>query len=59
MIGQILRYLISNCICFGQAAGTAAALALKTGVSVRKVNYPDLYASLKKQGVILPEIKAS
>jgi len=51
--------LIPHCICFGQAAGTAAALAIKDGVSVRKVNYGDLRASLLKQGVILPGVKVA
>jgi hypothetical protein len=50
--------LIPHCICFGQAAGTAAALAIKDGVSVRKVNYGALRNSLIKQGVILPGVKA-
>jgi hypothetical protein len=50
--------LIPHCICFGQAAGTAAAMAIKKGISVRKVNYKALRDSLKKQGVILPGVKA-
>ena len=49
--------LIPHCICFGQAAGTAAALAIKDSVAVRKVNYRDLRANLLKQGVILPSVK--
>jgi hypothetical protein len=51
--------LIPHCICFGQAAGTAAALAIKDSVSVRKVNYGDLRTSLLKQGVILPGLKVA
>jgi hypothetical protein len=47
--------LIPHCIAMGQAAGTAAALALQSGVSVRKVDYKSLQQSLKKQGVPLPE----
>jgi hypothetical protein len=46
--------LIPHCISLGQAAGTAAALAVDNGVSVRKVKFADLRASLLKQGVILP-----
>ena len=46
--------LIPHCIAMGQAAGTAAALALQSGVSVRKVDYKSLQQSLKKQGVPLP-----
>ncbi len=46
--------LIPHCIAMGQAAGTAAALALKNGVSVRRVNYKELQNSLTKQGVPLP-----
>lgn len=49
--------IIPFCLCLGQAAGTAAALALSAGVDVRNVNYKDLYSKLKKQGVILPKIK--
>lgn len=46
--------LIPHCIAMGQAAGTAAAIALQRGVSVRKVNYKELQASLVKQNVPLP-----
>jgi hypothetical protein len=49
--------LIPHCICFGQAAGTAAALAIKDGVSPRKVDYRALRNSLVRQGVLLPDIK--
>jgi hypothetical protein len=49
--------LIPHCICFGQAAGTAAALAVKDGTSVRKVNYRALRDNLIKQGVKLPGVK--
>jgi hypothetical protein len=50
--------LIPHCICFGQAAGTAAAMAIKENISIRKVNYKALHNSLKKQGVILPSVKS-
>jgi hypothetical protein len=46
--------LIPHCLCFGQAAGNAAAIAIKDGVSVRKVNFRTLRDRLIKQGVILP-----
>jgi len=46
--------LIPHCLCFGQAAGTAAAIALSSGVSVRDVNIKALKENLLKQGVILP-----
>ncbi len=47
--------LIPHCIAMGQAAGTAAALSLQNGVSVRQVNYEELQNSLTRQGVPLPE----
>ena len=46
--------LIPHCLCLGQAAGTAAAIALDSGVSVRDVNVKALQKNLLKQGVILP-----
>jgi hypothetical protein len=45
--------LIPHCLCFGQAAGTAAAIALKTGVTPRKVNIKELQSLMVKQGAIL------
>jgi len=45
--------LIPHSLCFGQAAGTAAAIALKAGVSPRKVNIPELQRLMAKQGAIL------
>ncbi len=48
--------LIPHCLCFGQAAGTAAAIALDSGVSVRNVGIKTLQKSLLKQGVILPSL---
>ncbi len=51
--------LVPHCICFGQAAGTAAAQAVQMGVQVRDVDYHTLQNSLLNQGVLLPdEIKA-
>jgi hypothetical protein len=46
--------LIPHCLCFGQAAGTAAAMAVNDGVSPRKVNIQALRSNLVKQGAILP-----
>lgn len=46
--------LIPHCIATGQAAGTAAMLALKHGVEVRKVSYKELQDALRLQGVPLP-----
>jgi hypothetical protein len=47
--------LIPHCIAFGEAAGTAAALAVKNSVKVRNVNIGLLQQQLIKQGMILPE----
>jgi hypothetical protein len=46
--------LIPHCIAIGEAAGTAAALALKQGVTVRDVDIEALKKQLIKQDVILP-----
>jgi hypothetical protein len=48
--------LIPHCIAMGQAAGTAAALALKQGTSVRRVDYRALQENLSDQGVLLPGV---
>jgi len=47
--------IIPPCLCYGQAAGTAAALAVKAGVQPRKVDYKVLQKNLSKQGVNLPK----
>jgi hypothetical protein len=47
--------IIPHCIAYGQAAGTAAALAAKAGIEPRRVDYGELQANLKEQGVKLPE----
>jgi hypothetical protein len=49
--------IIPPCLCYGQAAGTAAALAVKAGVQLRKVDHKDLQKNLVKQGVNLPQEK--
>lgn len=46
--------LIPHCMCFGQAAGSAAAIAVRDGVSVKKVDYKKLKDELLKYGAILP-----
>ena len=46
--------LIHHCVCLGQAAGTAAAQSISSGVDLRKIDIKALQASLKKQGVVLP-----
>jgi hypothetical protein len=46
--------LIPHCMCFGQAAGAAAAIAVKDGVSVRNVDFAALRSELLKYGAILP-----
>jgi hypothetical protein len=51
--------LIPHCIATGQAAGTAAAIALQDSVEVRHVNYGKLQEALKKQGVPLPKRRAT
>jgi hypothetical protein len=46
--------VISHCIQMGQAAGTAAALAVKSKVQPRKVDIKALQKRLSAQGVELP-----
>ena len=48
---------IPHCIAFGEAAGTAAAIAVKTGVQPRHVDYGALQERLLSQGVLLPGVK--
>jgi 2-polyprenyl-6-methoxyphenol hydroxylase-like FAD-dependent oxidoreductase len=48
--------IIPHCIAYGQAAGTAAALAVKAGIEPRKVDYKALRTNLVKQGVNLPDV---
>jgi hypothetical protein len=49
--------IIPHCICYGQAAGTAAAMAAKAGIQPRNVDYKTLQDNLIKQGVRLPRAK--
>lgn len=48
---------IPHCIAFGEAAGTAAALAVKQGITPREVDHVTLQKQLLSQGVILPGVK--
>jgi hypothetical protein len=48
--------LIPHCVAFGEAAGTAAALAISQGVSVRNVHFPALRKQLVAQNVPLPDV---
>jgi len=47
---------IQVCVALGQAAGTAAALAVKNGVTPGKIDITNLQRSLASQGVPLPEM---
>jgi hypothetical protein len=47
--------LIPHCIAFGQAAGTAAALAAKSGIKPGDIDFRLLQKHLLGQGVILPK----
>jgi hypothetical protein len=48
--------LIPHCAAVGEAAGTAAALAVKQGIPVRKVDTKLLQKTLVKNGAALPGI---
>ncbi len=47
--------VIPQCVVMGQAAGTAAALAVKGGVTPRQVEYRALRENLVNQGIPLPD----
>ncbi len=49
--------IIPHCIAYGQAAGTAAAMAVEAGIQPRKVDYKELHNNLVKQNVMLPGVK--
>ena len=57
MAANNMANLIPHCISNGQAAGTGAALAIKKGISPRKVDVKTLQKTLLKQGVALPGIE--
>ncbi|MGD9143528.1 MAG: FAD-dependent oxidoreductase, partial [Dehalococcoidia bacterium] len=48
--------LIPHCIAFGEAAGTASAMALQAGVGIKNVDMKALQKQLEKQGVPLPDV---
>jgi hypothetical protein len=48
---------IPHCVALGEAAGTAAALAVKSGIKARDVDYGALQSQLIRQGVLLPDVK--
>ena len=48
--------LIPHCVAFGEAAGTAAALSINQGVSVRNVDFASLRKRLIAQNVPLPGV---
>jgi hypothetical protein len=48
--------LIPHCVAMGEAAGTAAAIAIKQGISPRQIDFRKLQVQLLKQGVPLPGI---
>lgn len=50
-----LLNLIPFCVAMGEAAGTAAAIALKEGIQPRKVNIKVVQKRLIEQGVWLPK----
>jgi 2-polyprenyl-6-methoxyphenol hydroxylase-like FAD-dependent oxidoreductase len=54
LVANDLLAPIQFCIAMGQAAGTAAALAIKQNVLVRDLDYKTLQDCLHKQGVPLP-----
>ncbi len=47
--------LIPHCVAMGQAAGTAAAIAVKSKVEPRNVDYKKLQKSLASQGMPMPK----
>jgi hypothetical protein len=59
MAGNNMVNLIPHCIAMGQAAGTAAALAVKDGVNVRDVDIRALQDSLARQNVPLPQVSST
>ena len=50
----LLRVMVTTMV-VGQGAGTAAAVAAKSGVRVKDVDYPTLRAELERQGVCFSE----
>jgi hypothetical protein len=57
MAANNMANLIPHCIANGEAAGTAAAIAVKKGISPRNVDVRTLQQTLLRQGVVLPGIE--
>ena len=55
-VANNMANLIPHCIAIGQAAGTAAAISVKQGISPRNVDYKNLQKVLQEQGVPLPGV---
>jgi hypothetical protein len=55
-VANNMANLIPHCIATGQAAGTAAAIAINEGVSLREVDHRTLQKKLLEQGVPLPGV---
>ena len=55
-VANNMANLIPHCIAIGQAAGTAAAISVKQGISPRNVDYKNLQKALQEQGVPLPGV---
>jgi hypothetical protein len=51
--GQSAARVTGPCFVMGQAAGTAADLALKSGVSPRRLDVPLLQRALERDGAYL------
>jgi hypothetical protein len=56
MTANNMANLIPHCIAIGQAAGTAAAMAVKEGLKPREIDFKVLQQNLLKQGVPLPGV---
>jgi hypothetical protein len=56
LVANDIMNLIPPCVAMGEAAGTAAALCAKEGVTPREVDYKVLQKHLLGQGVPLPEL---
>jgi len=57
LVANEIMNLIPPCVTMGEAAGTAAAIAAKSGVIPKEVDYETLYHRLRDRNVPLPEIE--
>ncbi len=53
-VANNMSNLIPHCIAMGQVAGNAAAIAIKSKVEPRNIDYPILKKALTQQGLLLP-----